>query len=65
MTDLLAAIGLLLVIEGLVFAAAPGFAREAMRQAAESAPERMRLVGIVCAIAGVGLVWLARRVFQG
>jgi uncharacterized protein len=63
MTDFLAALGLLLVIEGVVFAAWPGFAKEAMRQAAESAPERMRIVGIICAAAGVGLVWLARRVF--
>jgi uncharacterized protein YjeT (DUF2065 family) len=63
MTDLFAALGLMLVIEGLIFAAAPRFAKNAMRQAAESSPERMRLVGILCAVAGVGLVWLARRVF--
>ncbi|MGL4728913.1 MAG: DUF2065 domain-containing protein [Bosea sp. (in: a-proteobacteria)] len=63
MIDFFAALGLLLVIEGVVFAAAPGFAKNAMRQAAETSPERMRLVGIICAVAGVGLVWLARRVF--
>jgi uncharacterized protein YjeT (DUF2065 family) len=63
MIDLFAALGLMLVIEGLIFAAAPRFAKDAMRQAAETTPERMRLVGIICAAAGLVLVWLARRVF--
>ncbi len=63
MVDLIAAFGLVLVLEGLIFAAAPGHVREAMRQAAETAPERLRLIGLICAVIGVALVWLARRVF--
>lgn len=61
MKDFLAALGLVLVIEGILFAVAPSFARDAMRAAAETPPERMRLVGLVSAVAGVALVWLVRR----
>ena len=63
MVDLVAAFGLVLMLEGLIFAAAPGHAREAMRQVAETSPERLRLIGLVCAVAGIALVWLGRRVF--
>jgi uncharacterized protein len=61
MNDFLVALGLVLVIEGLVFSIAPGFAKEAMKQAAETPAERMRLVGIVSAVIGVGIVWLIKR----
>jgi uncharacterized protein len=61
MKDFIVALGLVLVIEGLVFAIAPVFARNAMRQAAETPPERMRLVGIISAILGVATIWLIRR----
>jgi uncharacterized protein YjeT (DUF2065 family) len=60
MWDFLTALGLVLVIEGLLFAAVPNVAREAMRAASESPVDRVRLVGIVSAIGGVALVWLAR-----
>jgi uncharacterized protein len=60
MWDFIAALGLVLAIEGLIFAALPNVAKEALRNAAETPTDRMRLVGIVSAIAGVALVWLAR-----
>jgi uncharacterized protein len=60
MWDFMTALGLVLVIEGLLFAAMPNVAREAMRAAAESPADRMRVVGILSAIGGVALVWLAR-----
>jgi hypothetical protein len=63
MTDFLAALGLVLVIEGLIFALAPLRAREAMRAAAETAPEMLRLVGLASAVGGVIVIWLARRYF--
>jgi uncharacterized protein len=61
MKEFLVALGLVIAIEGLIFAVMPAFARNAMKQAAETSPERMRLVGIVSAVLGVGLVWLAKR----
>ncbi len=62
MTDLVAALGLALAVEGLLFAAFPDSVRRAMLEAADSPRERMRLVGIVSAGAGVLLVWLARKI---
>jgi hypothetical protein len=63
MTEFIAAIGLLFAIEGLIFAIAPNAAKEAMRSAAETPVDRMRLIGVVSAIAGVLLVWFAKRAF--
>lgn len=60
MTDFLAAVGLVLVIEGLCSAAFPNLTRAAMLAASQSPVQRMRIVGIVAAVLGVGLVWLVR-----
>ncbi|AZO76469.1 MULTISPECIES: DUF2065 domain-containing protein [unclassified Bosea (in: a-proteobacteria)] len=60
MTDFLAALGLVFAIEGLLFASIPEIAKEALRSASETPAERMRLIGIVSAVVGVALVWLAR-----
>ena len=61
MADLVAALGLALAIEGLVFAAFPEAVRRAMLDAAETPRERMRLVGIISAALGVVIVWAVRR----
>ena len=58
---LVAALGLALALEGLVFAAFPEAVRRAMLDAAETPRERMRLVGIVSAVIGVVIVWAVRR----
>lgn len=63
MKDFLVALGLVIVIEGLIFSIAPNFAREAMKKAAETPIERMRLVGIISAVLGVAMIWLVRRMF--
>jgi uncharacterized protein len=63
MTDFLVAIGLVLVIEGVLFALLPGKAQEAMRQAAETPADMLRIVGLVSAVAGVIVIWVARRYF--
>ena len=60
MTDFLAALGLLLAIEGIVFAAFPGATRKALAEAAEAPIERMRVVGVISAVAGVFIVWVVR-----
>jgi uncharacterized protein YjeT (DUF2065 family) len=61
MLDLLAALGLALAVEGLLFAAFPDAVRRAMIEAAHSPSDRMRLIGIVSAVIGVVIVWLARK----
>ena len=61
MADLVAALGLALALEGLVFAAFPEAVRRAMLDAAETPRERMRLVGIMSAVLGVVIVWSVRR----
>jgi uncharacterized protein YjeT (DUF2065 family) len=61
-TDLVAALGLALAIEGLLCAAFPDAVRRAMLEAAESPSERMRFVGVASALAGLLLVWLARQI---
>lgn len=60
MSDFLAALGLVFVIEGLIFAALPGPAKRAMMSVVESPEAQLRLVGIGSAIAGLILVWLVR-----
>ena len=61
MLDLVAALGLALAVEGLLFAAFPDGVRRAMYEAAHTPSDRMRLVGIVSAVVGVVIVWVARQ----
>jgi uncharacterized protein YjeT (DUF2065 family) len=60
MNDFLAAIGLVLVIEGLIFAAGPEMAKRAMASALETPDGILRIVGIVTAVIGLAVVWLVR-----
>lgn len=60
MTDFLVALGLVLVIEGLTFAAFPVSAKRAMMSVIETAEPTLRLVGLGCAIGGLVLVWFIR-----
>jgi uncharacterized protein YjeT (DUF2065 family) len=58
--DFLAAIGLVFVFEGILFAAFPKATRLAMAAAAETAEPRHRLIGLLSAAAGILVVWLVR-----
>ena len=60
MSDFLVALGLVFVIEGLVFAAFPGSAKRAMSTVLETADAPLRFIGVACAILGVILVWFIR-----
>ncbi len=60
MSDLVLAVGLVLAVEGLIFAAFPDGVRRAMIAAARTPSERMRLVGVASACIGVALVWFVR-----
>lgn len=61
MAFLVAALGLLLAIEGLTLAAFPGAAKRAAAAIVDAPEGTLRIMGIVTAIAGVILVWLVRR----
>jgi len=59
-TDLLSAIALLMVIEGLLPFANPRGSRRTMAMLAQLPDEKLRLVGLVSIIAGLVLLWVVR-----
>jgi uncharacterized protein len=60
-SDFLIGIGVLLVIEGLLFAAMPNWMREAMKSALVTPDTILRAVGIGSAVIGLLLIWAIRR----
>lgn len=60
MLDFLAALGLVFVIEGLIFTAFPAQAKRAMASALAAPEATLRAVGIGSAVIGLALVWLVR-----
>jgi uncharacterized protein YjeT (DUF2065 family) len=60
MADFLAALGLVFVIEGLVFAAFPEQAKRAMASVVQTPEATLRAIGIGSAVVGLILVWLVR-----
>ena len=60
MSDFLAALGLVFVIEGLVLAALPLGAKRAMAAVIEMPDSGLRIAGILSALVGVLIVWLVR-----
>ena len=60
MSDFLVALGLVLVLEGLVFAAGPGAAKRAVASLLEMPESTLRMIGLVSAGFGVFIVWLVR-----
>jgi uncharacterized protein YjeT (DUF2065 family) len=60
MSEFIVAIGLVLVIEGLVFAAFPAAAKRLAASALESPDLSLRIAGIASAVIGLVLVWLVR-----
>jgi hypothetical protein len=60
MSDLIVAFALVLVIEGLLWATAPGFGLRLLAVAANTPERQLRLSGTLAVAAGVLLVWLVR-----
>jgi uncharacterized protein YjeT (DUF2065 family) len=60
MSDFLAALGLVLAIEGIFLAAFPGSAKRAMATVMDMADNPLRIAGVVSALVGVLIVWLVR-----
>jgi uncharacterized protein len=60
MSDLVVALGLVFVIEGLVCAAFPTSAKRAVTAMLETPEATLRTVGLASAILGLMLVWAIR-----
>jgi uncharacterized protein len=60
MSDFLAALGLVLAIEGILLAAFPLATRRAMTAALDTPDGRLRIAGVASALVGVLIVWLVR-----
>ena len=60
MKDFLAALGLVCMIEGLLFAAFPAQAKRAMQSVLETHDGPLRIIGIGSAVIGLIAVWLVR-----
>ncbi len=60
MTNLLVALGLVLVIEGMLWALAPGLGRRLLEAAAETPESTLRLVGATAVALGVLVIWMVR-----
>ncbi|MCK5934447.1 MAG: DUF2065 domain-containing protein [Fulvimarina manganoxydans] len=60
MTEFLTALGLVLVIEGVLYAGFPGLAKRMARQAVETPDGSLRQAGLFAAVVGLVLIWLIR-----
>ncbi|MEL6423590.1 MAG: DUF2065 domain-containing protein [Pseudomonadota bacterium] len=60
MGDLVTAFGLVLVIEGLIWALVPGYARRTLEALDEMPEGTVRAVAIAAIVAGVVVVWFVR-----
>jgi uncharacterized protein len=65
MIELATALGLVLVIEGLLYACVPGSLKRLMLQMQAVPDDTLRMAGVAAVAIGVGLVWLARAVLGG
>ena len=60
MSDFLTAIGLVLVLEGLLYAVAPSFIKRMAIDVTQMPEQTLRTVGTVVLCVGVGVVWMIR-----
>lgn len=60
MNDFLVAVGLMAVLEGLLYAAAPSLMRKGIRQMLEVSDFWLRTGGVAAMAAGVAVVWAVR-----
>jgi uncharacterized protein YjeT (DUF2065 family) len=60
MKDFAVALGLVFVLEGIVFAGFPDMAKRAMESVLHVPDQMLRVIGIGSALAGLVIVWLIR-----
>ena len=61
MRELIMALGLVLALEGMLYAAAPRAMKKMIESLLDLPESRIRWVGLATAVIGVGIVWFARR----
>jgi uncharacterized protein YjeT (DUF2065 family) len=60
MRDVATAIGLILVVEGALYALFPDLMKRMAQQVLQSPGDTLRIAGVVSVALGVALVWLVR-----
>lgn len=60
MATILLAVGLVLCVEGLVFALAPQRLEDVLEMLRQMSPDLRRMIGLGALAAGVTLVWVAK-----
>lgn len=60
MSDLVVALGLELVIEGVLYALLPDAMKRMMAQVLDMPANQLRAAGLVAAAVGLGIVWAVR-----
>jgi hypothetical protein len=65
MTVLVTAVGLVLVFEGILYAAAPGVLKRMAALMQEMPEDALRMGGIAAVATGVAVVWMAQSVLSG
>jgi uncharacterized protein YjeT (DUF2065 family) len=63
MPEILMALGLVLVIEGLLYALVPGHLKAMMLSLQKISDDQLRVGGVAAVALGVVIVWLVRSVF--
>ena len=62
--EFLMALGLVLVIEGLLYALVPGQLKQMLIAMQRLSDDQLRIAGVVAMAAGVLIVWLVRSLFS-
>ncbi len=57
----LAGIGMMLVVEGLIYAGFPAGLKRLAAQLPEIPDSALRILGVIAMLIGIALVWLSRR----
>ena len=60
MEDLLVAVGLVLVVEGIVYGGFPLLAKRLAVEVLSMPESRLRAAGVIAMLVGVAIVWLVR-----
>jgi uncharacterized protein YjeT (DUF2065 family) len=60
MSEFVVALGLVFVIEGLVFAAFPAQTRRAVAAVLDTPDQALRLIGLLSAMFGMAVIWFMR-----
>ena len=63
LADVLMALGLVLVIEGLLYALVPAQLKAMMLSMQKLSDDQLRIGGVAAMSLGVGVVWIVRSVF--